>query len=455
MSTAERVVILGATGDLTGRYLLPALAELADAGRLPSAAVIHGMARDPWDTAGFRRHASQRLARHTPEIPAPARRAVVDRLEYSAGDVTDPAALATAIGDGPGAVLCYLALPPAVYPATVRGLSAIELVAGSRVVVEKPFGTDRASATALNALLRECFAESSVFRIDHVLGQQTVQNLLGVRFANRLFESGWDREHVESVDVVWDETIALEGRAGYYDHAGALRDMVQSHLLQLLCLVAMEEPTALDERHFRDRKMELLRAVRAAEPGDDLPGPVRARYQAGRVHGHEIPAYADEPGVDPDRETETFTSVTMLIENERWRGVPFRLRTGKALGRDRRFIRVTFREVTWRAFDRDEAPPNALTFHMDPDRLTLALALNGAGDPFRLEPAELGPDLAPQALSAYARLLLDALEGDVTLSIRGDEAEESWRIVEPILTSWARDEAALLEYPAGSAGPVA
>ena len=248
--------------------------------------------------------------------------------------------------------------------------------------------------------------------------------------------------------------MALEGRAGYYDDAGALRDMIQSHLLQLLCLVTMEEPAALDETHFRDRKIELLRAVRAAEPADRLPTPVRARYTAGRIDGRTIPAYVDEPGVDPQRETETFASVTMLIENDRWWGVPFRIRTGKALGRDRRFIRIGFREVTWRAFDGDEAPPSGLTFHMDPDRMVLELALNGAGDPFRLEPAQLDLSLAPQELSAYARLLLDAVEGDVTLSIRGDEAEELWRIVEPILATRAEGTARLLDYPAGSAGPV-
>lgn len=453
MSIVERVVILGATGDLTARYLVPALAELAAAGRLPSSTGIVGMAREAWDTTRFRRHASEALDRHAPDVPSSARGALVDRLEYLSGDVTVPTDLSQAVDESRGPVLCYLALPPSLYPETIRALSGLGLAPGSGIVVEKPFGTDLASAVALNTLLRECFAETSVFRIDHVLGKQTVQNLLGVRFANRLFESGWDREHVESVDIVWDETVALEGRAGYYDHTGALRDMIQSHLLQLLCLVTMEEPSALDEQAFRDRKVELLRAVRAAEPADELPGPVRARYEAGRVDGREIPAYVDEEDVDPERGTETFASVIMLIEDERWWGVPFRLRTGKALGRDRHFIRVAFREVTWRAFDGDDAPPNALTFHMDPDRMVLELALNGAGDPFRLEPAALDLTLAPQELSTYARLLLDAVQGDATLSIRGDEAEELWRIVEPVLATWQHDTP-MLTYAAGSDGPV-
>lgn len=453
MSAVEQIAILGATGDLTGRYLLPALAELAEAGRLPASTRIVGMAPESWNTTRFREHASAALDHHAPHASSSARQILVERLEYVGGDVTRPTDLSAVIGEPPGTVLCYLALPPGLYPAAVRGLATLGLSTGSGVVVEKPFGTDLESAIALNTVLRECFAETCVFRMDHVLGKQTVQNLLGVRFANRLFGPVWDRAHVESVDIVWDETVALEGRAGYYDHAGALRDMVQSHLLQLLCLVAMEEPATLGERDFRDRKVALLRAARAAEPADDLPPPVRARYEAGRVGGRDVPAYADDPGVDPERETETFTSVTMLIENDRWSGVPFRLRTGKALGRDRRFIRIAFRDVTWRAFDGDEAPPNALTLHMDPDGMVLELALNGASDRLRLEPAELDLALAPQELSAYARLLLDALEGDTTLSIRDDEAEELWRIVEPVLATWEHGTP-MRAYPAGSEGPV-
>jgi len=452
--TAGRLLVLGATGDLTGRYLLPALVELAMGGHLPSDLDIVGVAREPWDSAAFRGHAAERLARHAAELPAAARDEVVARFSYLAGDVTDASVLAAAVQGRDAPVVAYLALPPAVFPPAILGLATVGLPAGSRIVIEKPFGTDLASAQALNRLLHRHFPEEAVFRIDHVLGKQTVQNILGVRFANRLFEPSWNAQNIRRVDIVWDETVALEGRAGYYDGTGALRDMVQNHLLQLLCLVAMEKPATLGEKHLRDRKVELLRAVRRLTPAEVATHSRRARYSAGSAGGRDVPDYADEPGVDPARRTETFAEVTLAVDNERWRGVPFRLRTGKALDADRRRIAVAFRPVPDGVFGQDgDAPVNRLLLEMDPDRMALDLALNGAGDPFRLEPAELVLTLAPQDLSAYARLLLEAFEGDPALSIRGDEAEECWRIVEPILEPWERGVPPLLSYPAGSAGP--
>ncbi|MDQ3978403.1 MAG: glucose-6-phosphate dehydrogenase, partial [Actinomycetota bacterium] len=353
------------------------------------------------------------------------------------------------------AAVGYLALPPSVFAPAIEGLAGIGLCGGSRIVIEKPFGTDLASARALNRLLHRHFPEEAVFRIDHFLGKQTVQNILGVRFANRLFEPAWNREHIAAVDIVWDETVALEGRAGYYDHTGALRDMIQNHLLQLLCLVAMEKPAALDEKELRDRKVELLQAVRSLSSTEVVTDTVRARYAAGRVAGRDIPNYADEPGVDPARDTETFADVTLFVDNDRWSGVPFRLRTGKALAADRREIVVRFRPVPDPVFGQVGEPPlNRLVFQMTPDRMVLDLALNGAGDPFCLDAASLELTLAPQDLSAYARLLVEAMEGDPALSIRGDEAEECWRIVEPILEQWRRGEPPLLTYPAGSHGSV-
>ncbi len=452
---ALRLVVLGATGDLTGRYLLPALVELDASGCLPPDLTLVGVGREPWDAARYRQHAAERLDRHAPECPRSLRESLVGRLSYVAGDVGDPATLATAVGADVGRSLVYLALPPALFAPAIEGLAAIGLSDRSRIVIEKPFGTDLASARALNRLLARHFPEDVVFRMDHFLGKQTVQNILGVRFANRLFEPAWNREHVADVGIVWDETVAVEGRSAYYDRSGALRDMVQNHLLQLLCLVGIERPTALDAKALRDRKVELLRAVRSPTPAQVAANTVRARYRAGRIGDRDVPDYIDEPGVDPRRETETLAEVTLFVDNDRWRGVPFRLRTGKALGADRREIAIRFRAVPDPLFGQVGEPPvNRLVLAMDPDRMTLELALNGAGDPFCLEDAALGLTLAPQELSAYARLLLDAIEGDPVLSIRGDEAEECWRIVEPILAEWkGRGTSPLLGYPAGSGGP--
>ena len=292
--------------------------------------------------------------------------------------------------------------------------------------------------------------------MDHFLGKQTVQNILGLRFANRLFEPLWCAEHVEGVDIVWDETVALEGRAGYYDRTGALLDMIQNHLLQLVALVAMERPGGLGEQPLRDAKVDVLRSVRRLTPNEVARYTVRARYTEGGSPDRPIPAYTAEDGVDPGLGTETFADVTLFLDNHRWRGVPFRLRTGKALGADRRDVSIRLRPTQRLPFGQTHDPgPNVLTFAMDPDRLIAEIALNGVGDPFDLEPARWELELAPQRLSAYARLLLDAMDGDPALSIRGDEAEESWRIIEPIIAAWGDGVRPLLDYPAGSAGPTA
>ena len=454
--TARRLVILGATGDLTGRYLLTALAELVASGSLPGDLAVVGVDRRPWDTNRFRKHAADRLRHHAFHLEPAVRLALVQRLSYVAGDVTDAATLTEAFGPDLDASVAYLALPPAVFAPAIEAMATIGLSERSRMVVEKPFGTDLESARALNRLIHRHLPEEAVFRMDHFLGKQTVQNVLGVRFANRLFEPSWNRENVAGVDIIWDETVALEGRAGYYDHTGALRDVIQNHLLQLLCLVAIEKPAALTATELRDRKVELLRAVRTMSAAEVAAHTRRARYVAGRVADVDVPDYVAEAGVDAARSTETFAEVTLFVDNDRWSGVPFRLRTGKALGADRREITVRFQPVPELVFGQEGEPPsNRLSLLMNPDRLVLDLSLNGAGDPFCLEPAALELTLAPQDLSAHARLLLDALEGDPTLSIRGDEAEECWRIVEPILAHWERSGPPLLDYAAGSAGPVA
>lgn len=452
--TASRLIILGAGGDLTGRYLLRALTELVQSERLGDEVEIVGVAREGWDTGQFRDHAAQRLEQHAPDLSRSSRDALTARLNYLRGDVTEAESLRSAAAGAAGPVVAYLALPPSLFASAITGLASAGLPDGSRVVVEKPFGTDLASARELNRLLHRHFPESAVFRIDHFLGMQTVQNILGLRFANRLFEPLWCAEHIESVDIIWDETVALEGRAGYYDGTGALRDMIQNHLLQVLCLAAMERPGGLGEGPLRDAKVAALKAVRGPDDKDAEALSVRGRYSAGSIDGRQIPDYAEEPGVDPSRSTETFAEVTLYVDNNRWKGVPFRLRTGKALGKDRREIRVTLRPTDRLPFDQPHEPgPNIVSLWMDPDGVSAYLALNGAGDPFSLEPAHWELQLAPQRTSAYARLLIDALEGDPSLSIRGDEAEECWRIVEPILAAWDEGAAPLRSYKAGSAGP--
>lgn len=440
------LVILGAGGDLTSRYLVPALAELDAAGVLPTGFTVTGVDRRSWDDDAFREHLATCLQGHS--------QAFLARLRYHRGDVTEAASLRPALVRSASPAVVYLALPPHVVPGAVEALGALPLAPGSRIVAEKPFGHDLDSARRLNALLHEVVAEDHVFRVDHFLGKQTVQNILGLRFANRIFEAVWNAQQVEAVDIIWDETLALEGRAGYYDAAGALRDMVQNHLLQLLCLLAMEPPVTLDERCLRDRKVDVLRAIRRPTPDDVRRHTIRGRYRADAAGRTAIPAYVDEPGVDPERETETFAAITLFVENWRWAGVPFTLRSGKALGADRHEICVRLRPVPHLAFDQDdEPPPNMLRLHVDPDRVTLEVNLNGAGDPFRLERAAMTVELAPQELSAYARLLLDVFDGEPVLSIRADEAEEAWTIIEPILDGWRNGATPLLDYPAGSSGP--
>jgi glucose-6-phosphate 1-dehydrogenase len=314
----------------------------------------------------------------------------------------------------------------------------------SRVVLEKPFGEDLDSARALNRLLAEQLDERHVFRVDHFLAMSTVQNILGARLANRVLEPLWNSAHIEEIEIVWDESLALEGRAGYYDHVGALKDMVQNHLLQLLCLVAMEPPISLGERDLRDRKVDVLRSVRPLGGDDVATRTRRARYRG----------YADEDGVAPERGTETFAEVVLELDSWRWSGSRFRLRTGKALGRDRKEIVVHFRGAPHHPFDQPAAP-NRLRFGLEPEDLSLELTGTGPGSALSLVPLTLSAEMQPPELPAYGRILLDVLRGDATLSIRADEAEEAWRILTPVLEGWSQDLTPLAEYDAGSEGPSA
>jgi len=450
----DRLVIFGATGDLTARFLLPGLAALRKAGLLGSRFSMTGAGREDWDSERFRFWADEQLRRHAPHLPTADRQAVAAASRYRQADVLDPAAVASVIaGDGP--VAAYLALPPAVFPGAVSALREAGLPAGSLIVLEKPFGEDLASAASLNRLLAETVPEQEVFRVDHFLAMTTVQNVLGFRLANRLLEPVWNSAHIAEVDIIWDESLALEGRAVYYDGVGALKDMVQNHLLQLLCLVAMEPPASLGERDLRDRKVDVLRSLRPLSVDEAAKVTRRARYTAGRIGDRDVPAYANEDGVDPSLSTETFAEVRLELENWRWLGTEFRIRTGKALGRDRKEVAVRFRDVPHLpSAPEPGARPAAdlIRFGLEPE--SLALELTGVGARVgELSPLTLTAELAPPELPAYGQLMLHVLNQNAALSIRGDEAEESWRVVTPVLEAWAAGLVPLEEYPAGSDGP--
>ena len=446
------LVVLGGSGDLTGRLLLPSLAALTSTDGLAEDVGLRAVGQDDWDDDAYRDWARARLAVHAPEVDERVRERLIAQLHYSRGDVTDAGQLRAALEQVSGVPVVYLALPNTVFHPTLEALVEVGLPDGARVVVEKPFGRDLADARALNQVLHRLVPEDAVFRVDHFLAMQTALNLLGLRFANRLFEPVWNGAHVDRVEIVFDEALALEGRAGYYDTAGALRDMLQNHLLQLLALVAMEPPHAIDDTTFPAHKADVLRAVHP--PADMARDTVRARYTAGSVGGRRLPDYTAEEGVDPSRGTETYAEFTVTVDNWRWAGVPFRLRTGKALGTDRREIAVHFKPVPHLPFGTGQPEPGVLRMRLEPDGIALELNLNGAGDPFDLERQVLEADLPRQELPAYGILLRELLAGHTTLSISDVEAEESWRIVEPILAAWAAGEVPLREYPAGSAGPV-
>jgi glucose-6-phosphate 1-dehydrogenase len=446
----QRLVILGATGDLTARYLLPGLASMRAAGRLDDGFQLVGLGREEWSGDGFRTWAAGQLDRHAADLPAAARQDVVAAADYHRADVTNAAALGAAVGGGP--IVAYLALPPSVFPGAVTALHRAGTAPGSTVVLEKPFGEGLADAVELNRLLAELYPERAIFRVDHFLAMTTVQNLLGVRLANRILEPIWNAAHIERVDIVWDESLALEGRARYYDGVGALKDMLQNHLLQLLCLVAMEPPVSLNDRDLRDRKVDVLRSVRPLCPEDAARHSRRARYTAGRIGERVVPAYTDEEGVDARHGTETFAEMRLELDSWRWAGTVFRMRTGKALRRDRREVSVHFRPVPHLPFGAGvEARPNVLRFGLEPETVELRLTGTGTRDA-ALAPLTLTARPEPAELTVYGQLLLDVLSGNQALSIRGDEAEESWRVVAPVLEAWEKDLVPLEEYPAGSDG---
>jgi glucose-6-phosphate 1-dehydrogenase len=318
--------------------------------------------------------------------------------------------------------------------------------------MEKPFGSDQESARHLNKVLATLAPEDHIHRVDHFLGKATVLNILGLRFANTFLEPVWNREYIEKVEVIFDEDLALEGRARYYDGAGALRDMIQSHLLQIMALMAIEPPASVDERDLRDAVATVLRASSIKPPYTESTR--RARYAAGSIAGREVPDYAKEEGVDPSRNTETLAEVQVDIDNWRWQGVPFILRSGKALGDKRKEAVVTFRPVPHlpRGFTGVDAP-NQLRIGFGPDTLQFDVDVNGPGNVLDLDRVTLQAEMSASELLPYGEVLEGVLTGDPLLSVRADTAEDCWRIVDPVLKTWAQGGVPLEEYRAGSSGP--
>lgn len=448
MTDATTLIILGATGDLTKRLLLPALAQLL--AEQPSRRVtLVGAGNEELTETAWRKRVRDAfgddLAEHAKEV---ARTTVYRRV-----DITDRAQLRALLGAGEGRTVVYFAVPPQVAQAACEALRPGDLPEDVVFALEKPFAADEATARELNEVLRALLPEHRIFRVDHFLGRSMVLNLLGVRFANRVLEPVWGAEHIESVCIRYDETLGLEDRAGYYDRAGALRDMIQSHLLQVMAVVAMEPPATLHEADLRDATGAALRSTHVWED-NAVRFSRRGRYTAGTIDGRELPAYTDEDGVDPSRETETLAEAVFEVRTARWQGVPFTLRSGKALGSATHEIVLRFRPVRHLpdGFGGD-APGSVLRFSLGPDAMSLELNVNGGEDPFELSRATLTTELGTGALKAYSEVIENILDCDMALAVRGDAAEQCWRIVQPIIDAWRRGDVPLDEYPAGSEGP--
>ncbi|MFB2584669.1 glucose-6-phosphate dehydrogenase [Herbiconiux liukaitaii] len=454
--TARTIAILGAGGDLTERLLLPGLGQVVDAAREarnPIDLTIIGAARTPQSRDDW-----QALVRRSLEA-ADISPQTIDELastaEFQPTDASDPAELKALLDACPTSPVLYVALPPSMGRTVAASLIEIgdDLPDDLLLAVEKPFGEDLADAQALNEELAGIVPEERLWRIDHFLGESTVLGMLGLRFGNTLLEGGWNAERIERVEIVFDEELGLEGRADFYDSTGALRDMLQSHLLMVLALTAVERPEAVTAEAVHDRMAEVLGAVRLWR--DDPSLARRARYTEGRVEGRFFPSYADEQGVDAERRTETLAQIVLQIDVPRWQGVPFVLRSGKGIGDPRAEVAVHFRasEVPEGLEVPEGGLGTALRLSLTDGEVDLGVVLNSAGELGGLERTTLRADQAPATLGPYAQVLAGILQQDTLLSVRGDVAEQCWRIVTPVLTAWAADETPLEEYEAGSAGP--
>lgn len=468
MSGPFTAVIFGATGDLTSRMLMPALAALFAGGHLSGEFAIVGASRTELTDDGFRERMGEALADFVRDNPEAWER-LAARLTYRRIAYDDPAsftalaadldALADARGLGRNRIF-YLAVPPTAYEAIAVGLAkaglAEETGGFSRLVIEKPFGRDLASARVLEAALHTRFREQQIFRIDHYLAKETVQNILMLRFANAIFEPLWNRRYVEHVSILAGEAIGVEHRAAYYDHFGVLRDMFQNHMMQLLALCAMEPPSLFEADLVRDEKTKVFRALRPLPPQELDRALVLGQYAAGRVGGKAVPAYRDEPGVAADSSTPTFAALRIHLDNWRWQGVPFTLISGKRLPAKRTEIAVAFRPVPFSMFRNvlgEHIQANKLILRIQPDeQVSLTFQAKSPG-PMCLRPVTMNfnyyQDYHGPALVAYAKVLLDCLLGDQTLFWRQDGVELSWKFLAPMLETPQR----LSPYAAGTWGP--
>ena len=449
-SSPVTLVILGASGDLTQRLLLPGLGTLLKAEPELDLTLI-GASNVEWSPEKWAEVVAESLSGGG--CPDAGLQRQLGATHYVQLDVTDAAELGEFLAELSGQIVLYFALPPAVTMKACEALAHVDLPADLRLAIEKPFGTDLASAQHFNHLLGKLVREDQIFRVDHFLGKATVLNLLGLRFANRVLEPVWNAANIERVELISDEVLALEGRAGYYDHAGALKDMIQSHLLLVMAMFAMEEPARLDALELRDLMVHTLRSTHLWEV-DPVASSRRARYTAGTIQGREIPSYVDEPGVEPDRQTETLAEVTVEIRNSRWAGVPFRLRSGKALGDGVRGMTVVFRPVAHQPEGfTNQAARDVLSIGMSPETLALTQATNAERGRWDLEQTTLAAELGNSPIRPYGQILDGIIHGDPMLAVRGDVAEECWRILTPVVEAWADGRVPLDEYHAGSSGP--
>ena len=462
------LVVFGASGDLTKRKIFPAIYALALRRLLPENFAILGAARSDWTDEEFRHNMEaavrefgrdefredvwERLVEATSYIP----------LESADEEALDKLASALTELDGArgtmGNRVYYLAVPPVAMPQLAQALGKMHETEGwTRLIIEKPFGYDQASARELNELIWRHFKEEEVFRIDHYLGKETVQNMAALRFANGIFEPIWNRQFIDHVQITVGESIGLEGRAEYYEKAGAIRDIVQNHMLQLVALTAMEPPSDFTADSVRNEKVKVLRSIHT-------PGPkhvVRGQYGRGYVEGIEVPAYGEEPGVDSNSMTETYVAAKLFVDNWRWADTPFYVRTGKRLPRRETTIAIQFKRAPHPPFAEaaaEELRPNLLTIHVQPDEgVSLAIAAKVPGLGVRLRTVHMdfvyGGAFHVEMPEAYERLLLDAMRGDATLFTRADEVDEQWAIVDAIVAAWKRDRPAFPNYAAGTWGP--
>ncbi len=474
------IVIFGATGDLTARKLIPALYHLHLEKQLPTAYAVIGVARREKTDAAWRAELREALGRfsRTQPVNDTAWSEFAQHLTYCRGDLTDPATyenLRRALAAQPEPalrqnLLFYLATLPSQFAEVVRQLHQAGLLVRDeapgwqRIVVEKPFGHDLASAHALNQELARFAHEHQIFRIDHYLGKETVQNILMFRFSNAIFERLWNRESIEQIQITVSETAGVGERGAYYEEAGALRDMVQNHILQVLALVAMEPPVSLEAESIRDEKVKLLKSIRLPSPEEVARQVARGQYFAGVVDGRPQPGYRQEPRVRPDSNVETYVALKLFVDNWRWSGVPFYVRTGKCLPLSASEVRVQFRptpHVLFAAACNGRLDPNALTLRLQPDE-GISIRFNGKvpGTSLAVRPVRMhfsyDSEFGAYTPEAYERLLLEALAGDATLFIRRDEVEYAWRIVDAIRAGWDDKPLSNREfYAAGTWGPVA